>query len=509
MEELQDLVRIIAQKRLKKIDILNNPDMHKDGKSVLSLFYHALLSGKVKKESDAIKLLGYKENSIGYRSFKSRFKTKLYNSLFFIKLSNSGLSDYDKVAYECSRAQHLVRVMDLFWARNSSTRLCEIMLSKAEKYELSEFMVFYLKNLVQKAANSESKNAFNKYTAMLEFWWQRWLAEENAKLAYHKVQNMYAGTIMRQPNVGTFALDAADKIATEIPINDSYILRLHLFRLQGLGNYIVGNYKLSNKAWKALENFLMSNPKFCSNARLGESALQQMLNYLHLKQYNSGIECSNRCEKYFMQGSLNRTIFKEYYFLLLMHNKSYMDANIVWATANKDFNIKEISDFHKSKWKLFDAYLYLILGKGYASDYSEGFKISKFQNEINSLSKDKKGMNMPILIVTICIHLMECNYSELLKSMQSLKLYKSRYLSKSSSRRIQILVNMLLIMEKCDYKLERVKKYTSEWYNKLITTPYDHSGSLEGLEVIPAERLWEFAIGYMKIMMGKGDIRSS
>ena len=33
MEELQDIVRIIAQKRLKRIDILNNPDTHRDWKT--------------------------------------------------------------------------------------------------------------------------------------------------------------------------------------------------------------------------------------------------------------------------------------------------------------------------------------------------------------------------------------------------------------------------------------------------------------------------------------------
>ena len=49
MEELQDLVRIISNRRLKTIDILNNPDYHRNGRSRISRFYPARAKSLAKR----------------------------------------------------------------------------------------------------------------------------------------------------------------------------------------------------------------------------------------------------------------------------------------------------------------------------------------------------------------------------------------------------------------------------------------------------------------------------
>jgi hypothetical protein len=122
------------------------------------------------------------------------------------------------------------------------------------------------------------------------------------------------------------------------------------------------------------------------------------------------------------------------------------------------------------------------------------FRISKFLNEVPVYSKDKRGLNIAILIIQFLFLLHKRRYSELIDRADALKQYCYRYLRKDDTFRSHCFIRMLLQIPRADFNRIRTERYAESYMKKLKSVPLIVSDQSIEVEVIPYDDLWEMTL---------------
>ena len=130
--------------------------------------------------------------------------------------------------------------------------------------------------------------------------------------------------------------------------------------------------------------------------------------YLQLREFEKGRVIIERCQTLVEPGSFNWFKLQELFFLLAMHTAHYEAAAQVLEQVMDDPRFENQSFQITEVWKIYQAYVHFLIKVGKlplsaspSSQRNSKFKLGKFLNETPVFSKDKRGMNIPILIVQI------------------------------------------------------------------------------------------------------------
>ncbi|MBK8192333.1 MAG: hypothetical protein IPK76_03760 [Lewinellaceae bacterium] len=182
-----------------------------------------------------------------------------------------------------------------------------------------------------------------------------------------------------------------------------------------------------------------------------------------------------------------------------MHTANYPRALEVLVHVQKDDNYETLPPAIKEIWKIFEAYLnYLILiGILDATDteaQKKEFRINRFLNEVEVFAKDKRGMNISVLILQFLYALAQGNYELCETRTDALSKYRIRYLKGKATLRSNHFIALLLKIPACNFDLELVKAKTLKAKQWLTEHPWEEVNQSREVEVIPYEHLWEMAL---------------
>jgi len=152
----------------------------------------------------------------------------------------------------------------------------------------------------------------------------------------------------------------------------------------------------------------------------------------------------------------------------------------------------------KEQWRVYAAYLKFI-GKvqpEYAPDKGTNstFRLGKFMNETPVFSKDKQGMNIPILIAQFLVLLSQKKYHKLIDRSEALAKYQSRYLQHDERFRSQCFLKMLLQLPANNFHRQAVERKTADWFSRLHKPRLNEKKELSPFEIIPYEILWKWIL---------------
>jgi hypothetical protein len=142
-------------------------------------------------------------------------------------------------------------------------------------------------------------------------------------------------------------------------------------------------------------------------------------------------------------------------------------------------------------------YIHLVVDSGLAGDKKElqkllpEFKLGKFLNTTPVFSKDKRGINVSILLMHIAFLLQRKDYNAIIDRIDSLNQYAYRYLRKDDSFRSNCMIKMVIQMAKADFNPIRTARYTADLRKQLGHVTLAGSGENIEVEIIPFEVLWE------------------
>lgn len=502
MKKLQEIVRVVGRKRLKRIEIFNEGGSSQRNSNYYKL-YKGIKEGRFTTDEEAaMELFGCEPSDKKYLMLKSRVKTRLINTLFFLETS---ASRYEQAIYRVNRNFIAARFLLLNGARNTGISMLKSTLHEAEKYGITEVAVECLKNLRFQAGFGGNQTDFHRYNEKIKKVLEVYFAEIRVEEYLALMALPYANSFQRKAEMAGEAMEyIADIAKFRKKGNTSHNLELMYFRLCCVGNQIAQDYHKVLVACDQGEAYLKANPQITMRNRYGEFAFYRMISYMHLGDSERGSVAAQKGLPLFMEGSVNWMIFQEYHFLLCMHSGNYDKSWEIYTEVVGHQRFAHLDENRREKWRIFEGFLKYITGgiDRHAIDQENiphRFNIWKFLNEVPIFSKDKRGLNIAILILQVLFLLDRQDYDGIISRAEALKVYCSRYLKRDEDYRSNCFLKMVLLMEKQEFQKEETRKLAEKYFVRLKESQFNYqSGNLAALEIIPYEQLWLTILNKLK-----------
>lgn len=501
MRKLEEIIRIIGRKRMKRVEVFNETG-NLDRNNLYYRLYRGIKEGKYGSDEDAADdLFGTDSSDKKYLMLKSRVKKRLLNNLLFL---HNPSSNYEQAIYLCNRNLVAAKFLLINGGRSTAASLLRSTLNKAQTYSLTEVEVECLRMLRSQSSFLGQLSEYEKYDERFYHIKSVLDAEYFAEECYQKLIIHFAQSNSAKPELAGLANRFVRELQDLVDQYYSHQLYLHFFRVKIVAAGINLDYQAMIRASEEAEKYLESRPNLLQRARLGEFALHKMIASMHTGDYVLGKENAEKCLSYFKTGSNNWMIFLEYYFLLCMHTGNYKKALEIYQEVTQHPRFSTLDQVRVEKWKIYEAFLrYMMVDEEKENPLSDEFfqsrfNIFKFLNEVPIFSRDKRGLNIAILILQILFLLDRRDFDGIMSRTEALRVYCSRYLKRDENYRSNCFLKMVITMEKKDFDWEQTKKIASKYYNKLESARFSYDGSLANLEIIPYEQLWHSILDKLK-----------
>jgi tetratricopeptide (TPR) repeat protein len=250
---------------------------------------------------------------------------------------------------------------------------------------------------------------------------------------------------------------------------------------------------------KALDFFITHSASNRLQVFMG--ILRKGVAYLFLKDYeNSRISIEEVLSMNPTKGTLHWNSAYSYSFTLEMLTKNYQKATDILIDMITDPLIDRLENIWIQQWTIRSAYIHFLAKIGYVDLERTGkkrvpnFRLGKFLNEVPTFSKDKRGLNIAIIIGQIVILLADNKRDQLYDKIEALSKYSYRHLHNDNSLRSNCMIRMILALVKADYNPIRGSRYAEKYVERLYTTQMNFNEYSTDIEIIPYEHLWDILL---------------
>lgn len=504
MHILQELAFIVTKSKLRAAE---QNSIYTDSR--LMELYEGMASRNFETDEDAVySIFGAKQADQNYHKLKSTLKSRLVDYLFLIDLNRASYNERQRAYYACYKNWAAVKILLGKNARNAAVSLSLSILKQAQRFEFTELSLDICRILrLHFGTRKGNIKKYEQYNALFKEYEGLWMAENRAEELYTELVVFFVNARASQPEISQSARMYYEEISGLLARFDSYRLRFS-------GYFILLTQYMSNNDYKntitvaeeAIHYF--ESKDYQATAPLLIFLYQQLVCYIQLKEYEAGRKTARRCLELTEEGSFNWFKFQENYFLLAMHSCHYQEAyHILMETqANKHFvhlpqNILEI-------WKIFQAYLHYLALLGIVNpEEEEGnhkFRLQKFLNDVPIFSKDKQGMNVPILIIQVLFLIHQQRFEIAADRIECVRKYASRYLVNDGTYRSNCFIKMLHKLPAAHYHKQAVIRKANPLVEKLEAAPLNVAGQAHDIEIIPYEKLWELLLNSLDRKFHRG-----
>ncbi|MEZ5054538.1 MAG: hypothetical protein R2807_07215, partial [Chitinophagales bacterium] len=193
MEQLKELVSIVNKRKLSQVEILDKSLISRKD-TLFSKLYNGIADGIVQTDDDAIDYLynqteQAQKERVNYRKLKSRFKTRLLNTLYFIDINNQSEADASKRAYfECVNRLYLSNILLRYTDnRNASIQLIMEVYTTAKKYNFFDLLKEYAYKLLVHYGMTGNEKKYNEEYQAYQIYANEYEWEQQAQIIYTKV----------------------------------------------------------------------------------------------------------------------------------------------------------------------------------------------------------------------------------------------------------------------------------------------------------------------------------
>lgn len=501
MEYLKDLISVINKNKIKHIEIIGNGSP-KDQK--LSRLYDGILNGEFNSDSQACrKLYGTNDLDRGYRNIKSRLEKRALNTVFFIDLNSGSYNDFQKAYYSCYKNLAATKFLRSRGASKASTKLSEKTLKIAIKFELYDIAIDLLKDLrTYYGTLVGDQKKLKKYNAIFKHLKTDRDYEEKAREMYDLLASNFVHSKTIQPSQIKMARMYAKELEPLLEKSSYRQFRLFAHTILILRYQIENDHEGTIKACNQALNFFQ-NQKYQSKTQIFNFLFKRLNSYTQIKKYEAADSDAKHCLTLVKEGSVNWFITSQFYILLLFHSGKIQEGfefyRKVRSIRNKKKDRLEIG---KEFWLLIEAYIdyFIRIGKIEIpiNKRKPRFDSKSFIKSVPEFSRDKRGMNIMILVLQILFLLSEKDEDEVIERMEVLRNYTSRYLRKNDDFRSNCFIKMFLKIPESNYNRIALERNTKDLFKKLKSKPLEVADKPIEMEIIPFEMLWGMVLNSLE-----------
>lgn len=494
MKNLLEVSKIIAKKKIRKIEILDSAAL--DNKtSKFTEFYEAIMADRFKNDRDAASYLyqcGPTDDK--YRQLKSRFRKRLLNTLFFIDQAQPNVSGYDRAHYSVHRDWTLVKILLSNNARLAAHELARQVLLVGLKFKFSEIVLNCSRILRQMAAEDGDEKAFEEYDSHIKQYAEMLTAEVRSEELYQRVLMAYAKPVSALEGVVEQMQGYADVLVSLSEVHDSPVLNYNMFLVWAYHYEMQMDYDAVLLICARAEHYINSNPNYLQEDKQATFLLKKMNSHLHLRDFKNGKINAERSLQLFEEGSNIWFNFMEYYLLTALHTNNYIHGAAVFIRARLNNKYKKLEPQTREKWRVYEVYInyFIDIQPGQIEALKEplgrNFKLQRFLSDNIILPKEMKPLVTHLLVGQLLFQLDKKAYPEASELIDRLRSHAKGF-EDAESYRMLLFIKLLGQVLKANFKINDIAG-TDKFYDALVSKPFFYRGLLTELEVVPYEELW-------------------
>lgn len=489
MEDLKELINIINKRKLSQIEIFDKSLISRKD-TLFSKLYNNIADETIRTDQQAMLILyGNEKDNSKYRKLKSRFKTRLLNTLYFLDINNNSSANLAKKEYaDCLNKLYLSNLL-LRYAenRNISIKLIldnYIIAKKNNFYDiLKEFsfklLVHYGMTGNEKAYEKE-KLAYNEYVKEFE-------NEQAAQIIYSKVYLLSHGLKKNQT-------DKLNEIELEIKKHEvifknsnSLLVFFFLIRSKLFYYEIKSDYKKINEICdKFIKEYNQYQNSIFKEGYLNTIYLYKLKSLFNSRHYKETMQLAK--EMTTESVGLNLLSMKEYVLKTYLNLKDVDKATAFMHEVLHSSAYKNATKLVKERWLLYDGYVHFM--HSYVKNEPYKFSTARMYNQIPNLVQDKFGLNLSIRIIEILFLIGKNDLDGAITKIENLVSYQNRYLKENIYQRSNLFIKLLQIMDKKSFNYKSLKHLKE---HSLLKDNFDHQ-IINDNEIIFFDHLWEIIL---------------
>ena len=497
MQELITLVQLFQTTKFKINGLLN---IILEQGSEMERLYDAIASGAVQSDEDARAIFPeYDKNPARLYSIKGKLKDRLNDSILLLDFRESSFTERQKAFFECSKKWAAAMTLISKNARENAINLLENLLRHTLRYEFTELTLDILRTLrLHYGVLEGDQKKFDQIEEQINRYEEIWIMER-------KTEGFYAELVTRFVRTKSLKDTVSGKARLYFEQVKPFLEQCDTFKVQFFGRLIeiviydsINDYANTARLCEDALTFF-EKKDYTSSIVLQVFHYNLFACYLNLQEYKKCLQLADKNEGLFEVGTYNWFKLQELYFLTAMHSGDFSGAAATCLAVFSHPNLEQQTLPVIELWKIFEAYTYLLFRVNLipANRQTGKFKVSKFLNEIQVFSKDKAGMNIPVLIIQFLFDLVEGKWSQIIDRVDNLAKYRSRYIDGRQTVRSHAFIRMLELIPKASFKLTEVEKRAESILQQLRAVPLEAANQNHEIEIIPYEVLWTLVLNIL------------
>jgi len=512
MQELRELTLIVDRNTIRSLEMMAFP-FERDSK--LEALYEGIAKGQFESDEEAAAHFysdgGQQSN---YRKLKSNLRNRLINTLFFIDINRPSYNDYQRAYYQICKEWAAIKILLGKNARTAAIELCQRVLKHAIHYEFTDLCLGLFSTLrLHYAAREGNTQKFEEYNRQYKQQFRIFGQESQAEELYQSLVLHYVNNKSAKQEISELACRYYETLKPAL--NETKTYKLHLY-----GNLIrlmiytsVSDHRQTIEICSEAIHFFEAKA-FDAHLPLQIFYYQALVSLTQLREFDRGREAAQRCLALIEEGQFNWFKYQEAYLILSMHTRQYQQAYEIYNITVEHKRFGFLPQHVIEIWKIYGAYIHYLIDVGAIRAAPKEkrfnkFRLGRFLNDTPIYAKDKRGMNIAILIIQILFLVQQRKYAAAIDRIEAIEKYCSRYLKDDGTYRSNCFIKMLLQIPLSSFHKSAVIRKAAPFREKLKKAALEVSNQTYEIEIIPFDDLWELALQSLDNKFHRSNYRQS
>ncbi len=495
MEDLQHLVKIVKKKSQRSLQLVNF-NFRKKETSKDNLLYQGIVNTAFTSDEDAAKaIFKVDPGNRNYRNAKGKLRSKLLNHLFFLDYEKTSYTLYERVRYDSEKTLLQCKILINEGASEIALRILPTLLRTAKEFELYALAADAARLLRDQHALIGKLTPFEEASDELRLYEKKLAAYEHCQTLFHQSLVHVNKSVSAQKRILDEIPKSIEHIRKEAKAHRSRTLDVLASQLELVLNGMERRFTDNITLCTQLEKQYLKGPNDSVRVPLSKKriAFIKAYAYLNAPVGASGLAYAKSALKLFRPSGLDWFSFAEHYFLLLMREEQYEEAQTLFRKVRTNKNFSTLEEADAQRWFIYRAYLIFFND---AKILRWGFNLDEFMQQPPRFDNDS---------FTIASHVVQCLFllregrvEEVKACVAELSTRKSAHLDKRHNYRSSIFIRLLEVMVEKEFDFERVSEKGNSYYKKLTRNTIPNEIATE-IEVVPYQKLWTHLLSILRV----------
>lgn len=497
MEILEELVRIISPQKIAKVSVMHR---HLPATSKLMQLYKGISQKEFDSdESAALTLYGTTDTGSKYSKIKYELRERLINTIHLIPLVDHNDSEISRAYFRYYSRLTTARFLMVLGASQAGINLLQKILVKAQEFEFTDVIIEAARLLrAYHGSNTGNAAALMEYTQVIQKYLRLYQNELVGEELYYDLLSQYVQDKSTKIHLAVLAEQYLNQLQPALQ-EDSSLLFIFRYRMIELMSVMCKqDYSATIDICKTAVKELSSR-SFYYPQHLLLFYFQWISCCIQLRRREEGFQIIETALQLLKPKTFNWYRAKSLEMQLCLYHREYQHAFDIYTDCANPQHLKYIPAAMQEEWLIYSAYLHLLLEAGLlqltekeiSRSLGKKFRLQKFLNETIVYTRDKKGVNVAILIVEIMFLFLQRQVDQLINRSEALEKYMQRYLHNEGCARSKQFLKLILLTIQNDFSRKKLGLEYEKHLAELKSFQHDTLSKNHAQEIIPYEHLWE------------------